>query len=322
MGDSIVRSQPPLVGVVIPTLNGEKYVARAIQSLRSQTIMDWVCVVIDNASSDHTGEEILAAIDDDTRFKVVTNRTCLPQAENWNKGICELPEDIKYLKVLCDDDWLYPEYFAEKIPVLEGSADVGICSSFRIDGDSIGGLGLKYDEGPVYQGKEILVRTLLGELEVFGSPSTVFYSVEWLQKIGRYPEVFDGSVPHFDTVLAIDLVAVSNLGFVWKVLSYTDRNDQTVTATIANRFRSHYCYRVIMLRRYSQLDIRLVRFEKELRRRYLRFLLLARVRGDIRTIEWHKRECPLSFGNLEMIRALNVFGYLFRWLCTKVCKMV
>ena len=46
--------QHPLVSVVMPAYNAEKYIGEAIRSVQSQTYTNWVLLVIDDCSTDHT----------------------------------------------------------------------------------------------------------------------------------------------------------------------------------------------------------------------------------------------------------------------------
>ncbi|MEM6526188.1 MAG: glycosyltransferase [Bacteroidota bacterium] len=48
------KGSNPLVSVVLPVLNGEKTIVRAIESIRNQTYTHWELIVINDGSSDHT----------------------------------------------------------------------------------------------------------------------------------------------------------------------------------------------------------------------------------------------------------------------------
>ena len=46
----------PLVSVVLPVFNGEKFVMEAIRSIQAQTLTDWELVIVDDGSYDRSFE--------------------------------------------------------------------------------------------------------------------------------------------------------------------------------------------------------------------------------------------------------------------------
>ena len=44
----------PLVSIVTPSYNSEKFIAETIASVQKQTVTDWELLIIDDASSDET----------------------------------------------------------------------------------------------------------------------------------------------------------------------------------------------------------------------------------------------------------------------------
>ena len=63
---------PPLVSFVVICWNYAQYVAEAIASIRAQDYLHFECLVINNGSTDRSGEEIARAVGEDKRFTVVT----------------------------------------------------------------------------------------------------------------------------------------------------------------------------------------------------------------------------------------------------------
>jgi glycosyltransferase involved in cell wall biosynthesis len=49
-------SERPLVWVMTPVYNGERYLAECIESVLAQTHENWQYLVVDNCSSDGTSE--------------------------------------------------------------------------------------------------------------------------------------------------------------------------------------------------------------------------------------------------------------------------
>lgn len=58
--------------IVVTAYNVEKYIAECVESLKRQTLSDFECIVIDDASTDETARVIAESIDRDSRFKAIT----------------------------------------------------------------------------------------------------------------------------------------------------------------------------------------------------------------------------------------------------------
>ena len=62
----------PSISVIVPVYNVHAHVGAAIASLRAQTWGDFEALVIDDGSTDGSGELARAAIGDDPRFRLIT----------------------------------------------------------------------------------------------------------------------------------------------------------------------------------------------------------------------------------------------------------
>jgi glycosyltransferase involved in cell wall biosynthesis len=61
----------PLVSLITPVLNGDRYLAAALESVRGQTLQAWECLVVDGGSRDRT-LEIAERFAADPRIRVVS----------------------------------------------------------------------------------------------------------------------------------------------------------------------------------------------------------------------------------------------------------
>ena len=52
-----------LLSVVIPVLNGERFLETILSCFRQQTVQDFELIFVDDGSTDHTRERLLAAAD-------------------------------------------------------------------------------------------------------------------------------------------------------------------------------------------------------------------------------------------------------------------
>lgn len=71
--------QTPLVSIIIPTYNREKFIVQTLDSLLHQQYINWESLVVDDGSSDTTKQKVLAFVKNDKRIKFF-------EREKSNKG--------------------------------------------------------------------------------------------------------------------------------------------------------------------------------------------------------------------------------------------
>ena len=125
----------PRVTVAIPTYNRAELLREAIGSVLAQTYRDFVLVVSDNASTDHTRAVVTAV--DDPRVRYVRRADNLGLVGNWNA--CMAEAETEYVIVLSDDDLLRADYLAEAVAALEAHPRAGIVHTrfSLIDGEGV-----------------------------------------------------------------------------------------------------------------------------------------------------------------------------------------
>jgi teichuronic acid biosynthesis glycosyltransferase TuaG len=107
---------PPLISIVMPAYNAERYLTASIASVQCQTFTDWELLVIDDGSIDTTAEIARSCADDDARIKVFSQSNG-GQAKARNTGLAASRGNlIAFLDA--DDLWL-PEKLAAQIAVLD-----------------------------------------------------------------------------------------------------------------------------------------------------------------------------------------------------------
>lgn len=76
----------PLVSVIMPAYNAEKYIEEAVSSVLSQTYKNWELLILDDCSSDCTAEiaEYFASLD--TRIRLLRNPQNMGVAKTRNRG--------------------------------------------------------------------------------------------------------------------------------------------------------------------------------------------------------------------------------------------
>ena len=117
----------PLVSVVMPAYNAERYIGEAISSVLSQTYKNWELLILDDCSSDRTGEIAELFEKADPRIHLFRNSQNLGAARTRNRGL-DLARGEWIALLDCDDVW--HEEKLEKQLVIAGhsGADIIYCS--------------------------------------------------------------------------------------------------------------------------------------------------------------------------------------------------
>lgn len=285
------------VSVIVPVHNGAKYIQECLESIEKQTFANFECIINNNKSTDNTLEIAEAFAARDPRFKIFNNEEFIGQTENWNISVSRVSDESRYIKIVPADDWLFPAYLENMVALMDNYPDTGICSSYRLDDKSVNCDGLDFYKGSVFSGKEILLKQLLLYIEITGSINTVMYRKSVLKKLKDYPNIFDAKSYHIDTILAYEVLRISDLAFVYKVLSFTRRHNETYTSNISEKFNTRYYAIEKFLSRHLDLFPELRPYYNYHRQNYAFYLLKRGLARDKECVEWHRRylERPIGF---------------------------
>ncbi len=113
----------PLVSILIPVYNREKYIAQTIESALNQTYKNIEVIIVDNKSTDNTWSILQDYAKKDRRIKVYQNNKNIGPVRNWKR--CIDYATGKYGKILWSDDLIAPEFIEKTLPFLEKNEDVG-----------------------------------------------------------------------------------------------------------------------------------------------------------------------------------------------------
>ncbi|MFY4818025.1 glycosyltransferase family 2 protein [Aliarcobacter butzleri] len=117
----------PMVSVIMPVYNAEKYLDEAIESILNQTYKDFEFIIINDGSTDKSLEII-------EKYKQQDERIVLISREN--KGlIASLNEGIeksrgKYIARMDADDISLSDRFYEQVKFLEKNIEIGVCGTW------------------------------------------------------------------------------------------------------------------------------------------------------------------------------------------------
>ena len=129
----------PLLSVVMPVYNREKFVGTAIESILGQTFVDFEFIIVDDGSTDHSVDIIQSYRDPRIRLIQLPRNQGVSQARNTGNVAAQ----GDYIAVMDSDDFSLPSRFEKQLAFLSQHPDIGICgSSLHIHG--IGAAGPPY----------------------------------------------------------------------------------------------------------------------------------------------------------------------------------
>ncbi|KGX91074.1 glycosyl transferase [Pontibacillus halophilus JSM 076056 = DSM 19796] len=107
----------PLVSVVTPVFNGERYLYDCVQSVLKQTYSNWEMILVNDASTDGTAHLLEDLSKDDKRIKPVSLMYNRGAAYARNEAIRRA--NGKYVAFLDCDDYWHPDKLRKQIQFME-----------------------------------------------------------------------------------------------------------------------------------------------------------------------------------------------------------
>ena len=120
----------PLVSIIIPVFNAEKYLRRCLNSIINQIYQNFEIILVDDGSTDGSGEICDSFAVRDSRIKVIH----IPNggASLARKKGLDLSKG-KYVTFVDSDDWVSPSYVSTLLQVLdEYGVNVASCGVRRV----------------------------------------------------------------------------------------------------------------------------------------------------------------------------------------------
>jgi glycosyltransferase involved in cell wall biosynthesis len=304
--------EQPLISVITPVYNGERYLAECVESVLGQTYANWEYLIINNCSTDRTLEIAEGFARRDARIRIHNNETLVGVIRNHNIGFRLISPQSKYCKVVQADDWLFSDCLAQMVKVAEANPAVGIVGAYRLDGSRVNLDGLPYPS-TVVPGRQLCRSSLLGKLYVFGSPTALLVRSDLIRKRKEFFDESSFSV-HVDTASCYEVLQNTDFGFVHQVLTYKRKHAGTETE-ISRKLNSSLAGKLLCLKKYGPIYLDAAEYKEcldQLFSRYYKFLGDAVVqRRDKQFWDYHRNalrtlECPLSWSRLLRACLLEV----------------
>jgi glycosyltransferase involved in cell wall biosynthesis len=100
-----MNSQRPLISVIMPTHNAERYIGKAIQSVLAQTYTHWELIIVDDASTDNTTNVVKGFVDARIRYQKI-ERIGYPAGV---RNVALRMAQGEFIAFLDSDDLYYPD---------------------------------------------------------------------------------------------------------------------------------------------------------------------------------------------------------------------
>jgi glycosyltransferase involved in cell wall biosynthesis len=125
----------PLVSVVLPVRNGERWLAEALDSVTGQALRDWELIAIDDGSQDGTPGILADCAARDSRVSVV-RQEALGLVAALNRGVAAAQGS--YIARLDADDRAVPDRLDRQAAYLESHPEVGLLGTWAQEIDGAG----------------------------------------------------------------------------------------------------------------------------------------------------------------------------------------
>lgn len=177
----MVEENNPLVTVIVPSYNHEKYINQTIESILNQTYKNIEFIVVDDGSKDNSGS-ILKELSEKYKFKLILQE---------NKGVARTITDTikkyangKYISLCASDDYWVNNKIELQVKFMEDNPDYAMCfgNTYYVDIDSnITGDSLNTNHYGGYIFEEIITQK-------FHPPVNYLIKKSIIEEFGYYKE--------------------------------------------------------------------------------------------------------------------------------------
>ena len=120
---------PPIVTVLLPVYNGERYLREAVESILAQTLESFELLIVDDGSTD--GTEAICRSFADPRIRVVRHVINAGLVSALNSVIDLI--GTKYVARMDADDVALRDRLARQVAFLESRPDIAACGSWAFE---------------------------------------------------------------------------------------------------------------------------------------------------------------------------------------------
>jgi len=223
-------SQKPLISIITPTYNHERFIGRCIASVLEQTYTDWEMLVADDGSTDGTAGVVAGFRDPRIKCLRSDNRGIWRLKETYNLAFREARGDL--VAVLEGDDFWPPERLEAQVPLFNNERVVlchGPCVKVDESGRALGRIKPVSRGEPRLQDRRWLLEGFLTRGFTV-MPVTVLTRRSALERIGGFQQ--PPCYPAVDHPTWLHLAALGPFYYLDAVLGYWRRHRNQATASL------------------------------------------------------------------------------------------
>ena len=240
----------PLVSILTPTFNHERFIGTCIESVLKQTYQNWEMIIIDDGSTDKTEYEVAKYHNDKIKYVKQENVGIWRLSETYNKALDMSKGDL--IAILeGDDSW--PSFKLEKQVKIFEKNDIVLCWGRKNtinDKNEIIAFDLQNLEHFNNMPQEEIIRNLI--ITNFIQPCTVMINKNALLSIGGFLQ--DKITPYVDYTTFLELSLKGRFYALDIVMGYWRLHKLQVTSKQRTEMNNAS---VVSVNFYKKLDISL-----------------------------------------------------------------
>jgi len=242
----------PLVSILIPVYNREKYILETIDSAINQSYRNIEVIVVDNCSTDGTWQILNEMASTDDRIKIYQNAENIGPVKNWKK--CIEYSNGEYSKILWSDDVIASSFIEKTLPYLRMSGEVGFVFTGTEAFDNYGNRERLYSpQISKISDSSLFIEQILKDCREYPvSPGCALFRTKDLEQslIVNVPNKLksDFSMHAIGNDLLIYLLVANKynkFAYLDEILAFFRLHDESITVS-SNRDNVTYLYKVAM----------------------------------------------------------------------------
>jgi glycosyltransferase involved in cell wall biosynthesis len=265
-------SKYPIVSIITPTYNHEKYIGKCIESVLNQTLTNWEMIIINDGSKDDTEEIVLQYSDPRIRYFKQDNIGPTKLDVTYNKALSLCRGDL--IAILEGDDFWPPKKLEEQIKAFSDPEVIFSHGRFKLYYERTNGCIMR--EGIRREVSSILNNKPIGNIlfDIFDDlvprAVTVMIRKSALEKIGGFR--MSGKLLSVDLATFLELALQGKFKYVNSNLGFWRRHYDAITFKNLELFimeTINYCLEYLSFNkdRINELGLPIELLEKRLLKR-------------------------------------------------------